>query len=242
MRITLNDVAKGDQGENLPPTSLEYQSGGVTVVAVETAQRPTVLALLASGRMAPDHGTVTIDDADDAPRVRSVTAIVDAPDVSEPVGDLKLKAVVQEELMFAGRPSSRAATAQALAELDATEFAGWEIQNIPTAVRLRILTELASVRPGIEALVLAAPDRRGSDPYDWWAVAADFALRGFAVLVIASPASADLLAEVAARFEAERLAELERRAAAARAEEAARLADLLEPPTPADTTEDTDPS
>ncbi|TQL55833.1 hypothetical protein [Subtercola boreus] len=263
MKIILNSVAKGDHGENLPETSLSYESGAVTMVAVETAQRPTVLALLATGRMTPDAGTVTfrvgedaagdaaggdvrdgndmgaggdVRDEDGGPhgmaRLRAATAIVDAPDVSEPVGELKLKAVVQEELMFAGRPSNRSATLAALDDLGVAGFAGWEIQNVPTAVRLRLLTELASLRPGVEALVLTAPDRRGSDPFEWWDVAADAALRGFAVLVIASPASVDVLAEVSARFEADRLADRERRAAEARAAEAARLADLLADPDP----------
>ncbi|WP_116419794.1 hypothetical protein [Subtercola boreus] len=213
MKIILNHVVKGENGENLPETSCSFESGGVTVVAVETAQRPTVLSLLATGRMAPDEGTVTIDGSDDAARLRAVTAIVDAPDVSEPVGDLRLRAIVQEELMFAGRPSNRNATAAALDELGVTEYAGWEVQNMPTVVRLRMLAELAALRPGIEALVLTAPDRRGSDPLEWWDVAADLARRGLAVLVIASPASAALLAEVGARFEADRLAEVERREA-----------------------------
>ncbi|PPF75334.1 hypothetical protein C5B96_16875, partial [Subtercola sp. Z020] len=302
MKIILSSVTKGEQGENLPETSLVYQSGGVTVAAVETAARPTVLALIATGRMVPDSGTVAIVDADDAggfaddadelasdggasaddagavgtreddalnnvspdtdapfaiddlnaesdadlgtgtgsgteagtgadamARLRAATAIVDAPDVSEPVGDLKFSAVVQEELMFADRPSGRRATAEALAELGVSEFGGWETQNVPTAVRLRVLSELAASRPGVEAIVLTAPDRRGSDPFEWWAIAADLAHRGLAVLVIASPASVDLLAETSARFEADRVADVARRAEATRTTEDARRATLAAP-------------
>lgn len=135
--------------------------------------------------------------------------------------------------MFAGRPSNRRATDEALEELGVSEFGAWEVQNVPTATRLRVLAELAASRPGVEALVLTAPDRRGSDPFEWWQIAADLASRGLAVLVIASPASVDLLAETTARFEADRVADVERRAALARAAEDARRAELAATPAPA---------
>ncbi|MCU1480388.1 MAG: transporter ATP-binding protein [Subtercola sp.] len=225
MKVILNRVSKGHDGENLPPASLSYESGAVTLEVVETARRPTVLSLIATGRMAPDAGTVTVDDEFDPTALRTATAIVDAPDVSEPVADLKLTTVVREELMFAERPNSRRAALDALDELNAGEYADYETQNVPPMVRLRILAELAASRPGIEGVVLTSPDRHGGDPFDWWAVASDLALRGLAVLVIASEASVSVVRDVAAQFETDRLAELERQAAARRrAEDDARLA------------------
>ncbi|MEF2976993.1 hypothetical protein, partial [Subtercola sp. YIM 133946] len=213
MKVILNGVSKGENGENLPRTSLRYESGAVTLEVVETARRPTVLALLASGRMVADAGTITCDGSTDSASLRARSAVVDAPDVSEPVGDLRLTAVVQEELMFADRPSSRRATLDALTELDAARYADFEVQNVPPAVRLRVLAELAVSRPGIEAVVLTSPDRHGGDPFAWWAVAADLAQRGLAVLVIASEASVDVVRDVSEKFEADRLVEFERRAA-----------------------------
>ncbi|GGF30071.1 hypothetical protein [Subtercola lobariae] len=220
MKVILSSVSKGENGENLPATSLSYESGAVTLAVVETAKRPTVLALMAAGRMVPDAGTITFDDRTDPAALRERSAIVDAPDVSEPVDDLKLTAVVQEELMFAERSNSRRDALNALDELDAGQYAGYEMQNVPPVVRLRILAELAVSRPGIEAVVLTSPDRHGGDPLGWWAVAADLAERGLAVLVIASEASIDAVREIASRFETDRLAELERQAAARRREEA----------------------
>ncbi|UFS58887.1 hypothetical protein [Subtercola endophyticus] len=221
MKVILNRVSKGHDGENLPATSLSYESGAVTLEVIETARRPTVLALLATGRMAPDAGTILFDDRTDPTALRTVTAIVDAPDVSEPVADLRLTAVVREELMFADRPNSRSAALDALTELNAAQYADFETQNVPPMVRLRILSELAVSRPGIEGVVLTSPDRHGGDPFDWWAIASDLALRGLAVLVIASEASISVVRDVSAQFERDRLAELERQAAASRRQAAA---------------------
>ena len=232
MKITLNHVQKGEKGEHVPETTLSYESGRVTVVVAETARRPTVLALLATGRMAPDRGSVAFEVDDDAltaadsARMRATTAIVDAPDISEPVADLTLRSIVQEELMFADRPSSRRATAEALDTLGVAEFGDWEIQNVPNTLRVSVLTELAASRPEVEALVLTSPDRRGGSAFEWFEVAAGFARRGFAVLVIANESSVEMLADTVAAFDAEQQADADRRAAEDRAAEASRLEEL----------------
>jgi hypothetical protein len=49
MRIDLVDVTAGEGADALRPTTVGFESGAVTLVATETAQRPTLLALLASG-------------------------------------------------------------------------------------------------------------------------------------------------------------------------------------------------
>ncbi|GAA0991383.1 hypothetical protein [Subtercola frigoramans] len=213
MKVILNDVSMGE-GQNLGTTSLSYESGGITLAVVETYQRPTVLSLLAAGRMAPDAGTVDLDGKPHPATLRAITAVVDAPDVSEHVHDLSLASVVEEELMFASLPTGRRAALDALAALDAKEYAGWQLQNVPVVVRLRVLAELAASRPGIRGLVLTSPDRHGGDPFDWWAVAVDLAQRDLAILVIVNQASADVLGEVSARFEVDRQAEIARREAA----------------------------
>ncbi|GAA4074580.1 hypothetical protein GCM10023065_31860 [Microbacterium laevaniformans] len=65
MRVRLDEVQKGRRGEALGTTSLTYRSGRATLAVAETEQRPTVLGLIASGRMRPDAGTVALDDATD---------------------------------------------------------------------------------------------------------------------------------------------------------------------------------
>ena len=61
MRIALHEVSKGRNGQALPLTSLEFHTGAVRYALAETEQRPTVLGLIASGRMRPDTGRVSID-------------------------------------------------------------------------------------------------------------------------------------------------------------------------------------
>ncbi len=68
MRVRLDEVQKGRRGEALGATSLTYRSGRATLAVAETEQRPTVLGLIASGRMRPDAGTVALDDAPTAAR------------------------------------------------------------------------------------------------------------------------------------------------------------------------------
>ncbi|HEY2556414.1 MAG TPA: hypothetical protein VGI08_04850, partial [Diaminobutyricibacter sp.] len=78
MKITLDGVAKGARNAALPPTSVTFRSGEVTLARAETEQRPAVLGLIASGRMRPDAGTVTIDGATDYSELRTRIALIDA--------------------------------------------------------------------------------------------------------------------------------------------------------------------
>lgn len=195
MRITLTEVSKGQGESALPPVTVAFESGSTTLVRTETQQRPTVLGLLASGRMTPGTGVVTIDGTADPARMRRAVALVDAPLVSEPAPNVSTLGIVEEELMFAG---GRATVAGARAELDRlglTQWARTPIANVDPTDRIRLLLELAAARPGVEGLVLVSPDRHGGDPQGWWTVAIDLAARGLAVLVIAGDAAAALVSD-----------------------------------------------
>lgn len=190
MRIVATDISKGDA---LPATSLEAVSGRATLVAVETAQRPTVLSLIVSGRMKPDSGTVILDGAGDRRALRARLAIVDAPDVSEPHADVRFAEVVAEELMFAGRMPAPWAVRTWLDEHGMREHERVPMGQLPPEVRVRALAELALLRDGVDGLVLVSPDRHGGDPLGWWRIATDLASRDVAVLAIAGFASATLI-------------------------------------------------
>ena len=184
MRITLHDVSKGKNGQALPPTTLVYHTGEVRYALAETEQRPTVLGLIASGRMRPETGRVTIDDSESAKELRRRVALVDAPDVSDPHPDISLAGVVGEELMFAGLGATPLHAKRWLSQLGYAELASVPIGNIDPSARVRILCELAVLRDGTDAVVLVSPDRHGGSPDGWWRIAAEFAERGFAMLVI----------------------------------------------------------
>lgn len=191
MRIALNAVSKRPA---LGTVTLTYGTGEAVLARAETEQRPTVLGLLASGRMKPGSGTVTVDGVADASAIRRAIALVDAPDVSDPAPNVTVAGVVAEELMFAGRPSGVHAVKRTLASLGAAKHARDAIGQVPPTVRIRLLVELALLRDGVQGVVLTAPDRHGGDPNAWWRIALEVASRGFAVLVIAGDASAAAIA------------------------------------------------
>lgn len=187
MKIVVDAVAKGRSA--LPETTTAYETGTATLVVAETEQRPTVLGLVASGRMKVDAGTVTIDGRADRGAIRRRVALVDAPIVSEPEPNVTVTGVVAEELMFAGHAPTPFAAARWLEQIGLESSASLPVGNIDPAARVRLLLELAALRTGVEGLVLVAPDRHGGEPLGWWRIAREFAERGYAVLVIAGRAS-----------------------------------------------------
>lgn len=190
MRIALHEVSKGRGGQALPTISLEFHTGEVRFALAETEQRPTVLGLIASGRMRPDSGYVTLDGNRDAKELRRRVALVDGPDVSDPHPDISLAGVVGEELMFAGLGATPLHARRWLSMLGYADLASVPIGSIDPAARVRILCELAVLRDGTDAVVLVSPDRHGGSPDGWWRIAREFAERGYAMLVIVGGAAA----------------------------------------------------
>ncbi len=196
MRVVLDAVGKGRREHALPVTSAVFESGRAALVAAETAQRPTVLGLIAAGRMRPDTGRVEIDGRTDASALRRRVALVDAPEVSEPEPNVTLAGVAAEELMFAGRRSHPIAVQNWLTGHGLAEAASLPVSNVDPADRVRALCELAVLRKGVDGIVLVSPDRHGGRPAAWWTIAEEFAARGYAVLVIAGQASQSVVADV----------------------------------------------
>lgn len=152
----------GPHGILLEATSLTLTSGEVTVVTGAPGAGHTALALVLSGRLAPDAGHVSIDGESDGQRLREVTALVDVPEVCDPDEVLPLKTILGEELSIAGLPATRSAVTQWLDEHDAADQRDTRVENLPGRFRIAMLTELAGRRPDIEALVICCPDRYGT--------------------------------------------------------------------------------
>jgi hypothetical protein len=193
MRIAVHDVSKGKKGHALPTTSLEIETGHARFVLAETELRPTVLGLIATGRMRPDTGEVTIDGARNDRDLRRRMALVDAPEVSDPHPGVTLAAVVGEELMFAGLPATPLHARRWLEQIGFAELAAQPIGTIKPSVRVRVMAELAVLRDDVEGFVLVSPDRHGGRPEGWWRIATEFAERGFAVLVIVGGSAAAVI-------------------------------------------------
>lgn len=192
MRVDLTGVSQGRDGQALPATTVSFRSGHATLAVAETEQRPAVLGLIASGRMRPATGRVTIDGIVDARALRRRVALVDAPDVCDPAPNVSVAGVVAEELMFAGLASDPLSARRWLREKDLRSLARVPIGDVSPGERIRMLLELSALRR-VDGLVLVAPDRHGGDPEEWWAIAEDFAARGLAMLVISGHAAATAL-------------------------------------------------
>lgn len=189
--LELDHVGIGDEpGAALPVVSAVAGPRRPGIVAVETEQAPVLASLVAGGRMRPDSGRVLLDGHEDAAALRRSFALVDTPGVAEPFPVLTLTQIVREELAFAGRRPSREHVDTVLDELGMTPYAGTPVQRVPTDVRVRLLVELALLRPGVEGLVITAPERHGGAVESWFAVVRDVALRGVTVLLVTSKAAA----------------------------------------------------
>jgi hypothetical protein len=193
--VTLDDVRIGSgPAAELPGTSLTYGAGVPTLAVAETGRRPVVLSLVAGGRMRVDAGRIRLDGEPVDGRLRAAVALVDTPTVGEPSDDVALRAVVREELGFAGRRTGRRAVDRILNAHGLLPLAGSPFRSVPPTARVRLLAELAASRPGVEAIVVTSPERHGGAPAEWYAVLRGLAARGVGVLVVTTAAVAELLA------------------------------------------------
>lgn len=165
----------------LPPINTVFSSGSVTLLETEGGTRPTVVSLVASGRMKLDAGTVSAVDGDGhrltARRLRRAIALVDTPLVAEHPDEVSIANVVKEELALA-RSRRRADRPRDYG--DPHDFG-----SLATVDRLRLLIDLTLRRPDVEALVITSPERHGGDPELWWTL-----LREVAAGADAAPADA----------------------------------------------------
>jgi len=186
IRVTLRDAAVGSGREAaLPAVSTTFGPGFPTLVATEGGTRPTVLSLVASGRMRLDTGSIeAVNEAGDtlsAARLRRATALIDTPLVADHSDDVSIATVVREELALA-RSNRRA-------DRPAEYSDRHDFGSLPADHRLRLLIDLALRRPEVGALVITSPERHGGDPALWWRVVRETAARGIAVLVVTDTAT-----------------------------------------------------
>jgi hypothetical protein len=191
MTLELDHVGIGeDPGAPLPVVSAVAAPGRPGVVAVETEQAPVLASLIAGGRMQPETGRLLLDGLEDPAAVRRAFALVDTPGVAEPFPVMSCKQIVREELAFAGQRPSREHVDTVLDELGLREYADTHVQRVPTAVRVRLLVELALLRDGVTGIVITSPERHGGAVEDWFQVVRDVARRGITVVLVTSKAAA----------------------------------------------------
>lgn len=191
MTLELDHVGIGEEpGAPLPVVSAVAAPGRPGVLAVETEQAPVLASLVAGGRMQPDTGRLLLDGHEDPAAVRRAFALVDTPGIAEPFPVLTLKQIVREELAFAGQRPNREHVDTVLDELGLRDYVDTAVQRVPTAVRIRLLVELALLRDGVTGIVITSPERHGGAVEDWFQVVRDVARRGVTVVLVTSKAAA----------------------------------------------------
>lgn len=202
MIVTLTDARVGDgPAPALPAISISYGGPHPVVAIAETELRPTVLSLVASGRMRIDGGSLALDGDDSAGvalRIAERVALVDTPRINEPADDVTLRAVVAEELALAGHRSGRHEVGVILDDQGLADLARAPFSAVPAVARIRLLTTLAASRDGVEAVVVTSPERHGGAVADWMRVLRDLARSGTGVLVVTSEAAAEAVAALPA--------------------------------------------
>lgn len=175
-----------DRRTLLAPTTATVKIGEIVAVHGDPGHRHTLFSLALGGRLLPSGGEIGIGgDYTVEARQRRV-ALVDVPGVSDPDDVIPLATVVGEELAMAGKPARRSDVDQWLTDNELRPHLDDRMEDLPAGVRTIALARLASLRPGVEHLVLALPERHGVDPVAWLTAASALAKTGFGILATMS--------------------------------------------------------
>lgn len=174
----------------LEPTSVAVTSGEIVAVYGDPGHRHTLLALALGGRLVPSGGELRIDADHEAETRQRQVALVDVPGVSDPDDVVPLTTIVGEELAMAGKPARRTHVDHWLMSNGLRAFCDDRVEDLPAGLRTVTMARLASLRPGVQFLVLALPERSGIDSDAWLSEATGLARGGFGVLATMSPAVA----------------------------------------------------
>ncbi|MBG6108580.1 hypothetical protein [Frigoribacterium sp. CG_9.8] len=200
MRVQLHRAAIGrGPGAAVPALDLIVDGPVPVVVAVQTDERPMLVSMLLAGRLRCDSGRVLVDGRDDADQLRRRTALVDTPVIAEPTPGIALKTIVAEEFSFAGQPTSGRAVRSFLADHGLSGYATLPVRALPPADRIRLLSELAVLRDGVDGLIVTSPERHGGEPSQWYGPLAALAERGITVAIVTDYATAGILVSLGAR-------------------------------------------
>jgi ABC-2 type transport system ATP-binding protein len=200
MRVQLHRAAIGrGLGAAVPALDLIVDGPVPVVVAVQTDERPMLVSMLLAGRLRCDSGRVLVDGRDDADQLRRRTALVDTPVIAEPTPGIVLKTIVAEEFSFAGQPTSGRAVRSFLADHGLAGYASLPVRALLPADRIRLLSELAVLRDGVDGLIVTSPERHGGEPSQWYGPLAALAERGITVAIVTDYATAGILVSLGAR-------------------------------------------
>lgn len=198
--ISLEGAAVGSGlGAAVPPLSLVVTPGIPTAIAVQSDERPLLVSMLLGGRLKPESGRVLVDGLDDIDELRSRTALVDTPVVAEPTASVSLATVLAEEFSFASLTTSGGAIRRFLEQHGLADYEKLPVRALPAVDRVRLFSELAVLRAGVDSIVITSPERHGAAASDWYGAVAAIAARGLTVAIVTDDATARALIELGAR-------------------------------------------
>ncbi|WP_404289150.1 ABC transporter ATP-binding protein [Glutamicibacter arilaitensis] len=149
-------------------TSLAVDRGTLLLVVADSQSARTATALMLSGRMSPNAGTLTWEGSSRLKEIRAHSALLDAPQINEPEAHLKVRDVVSEDLSLIPAPFWRRARSKKwLAQHGFEDIASSWIDAVDALTRINLLTRLALENHGIDALVFDSPDRHGIEEASW---------------------------------------------------------------------------
>ncbi len=194
MALVAHEISvSGLMGPLLPPTSMIAEQGEITVVEGEIGPAATAFALALAGRVRLDGGYAMWEHDTHGRTRRDRVALIDLPNVTEPEPRLAVRTVIGQELALAEQPSSHQDVDRFLAERDAHDWNRRRWGEAPGGTRTGWLADIAARHPGVSALVVCHPDRRGGDVEEWAGPVRDLRAEDRVIVVIATPSTARLL-------------------------------------------------
>ncbi|MET1089556.1 MAG: ABC transporter ATP-binding protein [Arthrobacter sp.] len=159
---------RGRRDPLLPATSLQVSRGELLLVSGERQDHRTALALVLSGRMKASGGSVSWDGNRGTSRVRTASALVDAPGVNDPERHLSVRDLVTEDLALIPRRYRGALLSNPWLKVNSFEdIADQWIEQLDPLRRLELLTSLALANPHTDLLVVDSPDRHTAHAANW---------------------------------------------------------------------------
>lgn len=194
MGIELREVRLGGPRSALLPTvSVVAAEQALTVIAVDTDERPMLLSLLLAGRLKPSAGEVLIDGRADPRELRRRVALIDTPYTAEPDPGVPVRTIVAEELSFAGHSAHGLSVDAVLEQVGVSVGPRVPIRELPTTQRLRLLCTLALLREGVDTLVITSPERHGGNPRELLAELDAIVSAGRTAIVVTDAATTSAL-------------------------------------------------
>jgi hypothetical protein len=200
-----NIGVKGDDGEVFfNGIDFSFKTGELGIVATDNTQRAVAFSMLASGRLRHYDGVVSLNLGDGKQResvfalyeIRQATAVPDMPKIGEPDGFLKLWRVLKEEFLFANKNVSKKDILDFITRETDDQFpnpANLKVKDLPNAMRLKIFTKLAAMRPNVKFIFVTLPEKYGGLPNVWFKEVKKLQTKDNAIILITSKVVVEVL-------------------------------------------------